>query len=202
VLGPVAVADQSNAIVAIPALLRLLDLEGGVVTVDDLGGQPASAAQIVAQGGDDVLARKDHHPALHEAVRHPFGHARADDFAVSPATDHDAARTVDKDHGRAEIRRYRTLHDAGLLAHRDPDGRRATLGGLGLVGAERHVGDTVTVEQRHDLLSRPLPADEPLAFRRLHLPRLGHDVTMRAHRDRDTGVAWGLRGGSDLPPRR
>ena len=68
VVGHVAAAEQSNEITAIPALLRVLDLAGATVTSDALGGQTAIAAPIVAQGADDVLASKKHHPTLHEEV--------------------------------------------------------------------------------------------------------------------------------------
>ncbi len=158
VLGQVAVDDKSNEITASPLLLRLLGLEGCLVTIDALGCQAAIAAQIVEQGGDYVLALKENHPALHEEVQLTFAQARADDFAVYPPGSHDYARTVDKDHGRVEIRRHWTLADPELLAHLDPEGRWAELRGVGLVEAERHVGETATGEQRHYLLSAPLPA--------------------------------------------
>ena len=158
VLGQVAVEGKSNEITAIPLLLRLLDLEGCLVTIDAMGCQTAIAAQIVAQGGDDVLALKDNQPELHEEVRLTVAAARADGFAVYAPADHDAARTVDKGHGRLEIRRHWTLRDPELLAHLDPAGRWVQLRGIGLVEAERHVGDTVTTERRHYLLSAPLDA--------------------------------------------
>ena len=153
VLGQVAVDDKSNEITAIPALLRLLDLAGATVTIDAMGCQPAIAAQIVAQGGDYILALKDNHPTLHAEVREAFAHGRATAFADYAPGDHAAARTVDKDHGRLEIRRSWTLTDPALLAYLDPAGAWAGLHAIGLVEAERHVGDTVTVEQRHYLLS-------------------------------------------------
>ena len=37
VLGQIKVGDKSNEIVAIPALLELLALEGAVVTIDAIG---------------------------------------------------------------------------------------------------------------------------------------------------------------------
>jgi hypothetical protein len=51
-LGQVKTADKSNEITAIPALLKLLMLEGCVVTIDAMGTQTEIAAQIVQQGGD------------------------------------------------------------------------------------------------------------------------------------------------------
>jgi predicted transposase YbfD/YdcC len=158
VLGQVAVDDKSNEITAIPLLLRLLDLAGCTVTIDAMGCQTAIAAQIVEQGGDYVLALKDNQPTLHEEVRHTFAQARADGFAVYAPADYDHARTVDNDHGRVEVRRHWTLHDPELIAHLDPEGRWANLQGIGLVEAERQVGEAVTVEQRYYLLSAPLRA--------------------------------------------
>ena len=52
VLGQVAVAEKSNEITAIPALLRVLDLAGATVTIDAMGCQTAIAGQIVQQGAD------------------------------------------------------------------------------------------------------------------------------------------------------
>jgi predicted transposase YbfD/YdcC len=68
-LGQVAVAAKSNEITAIPLLLDLLDLRDKVVTIDAAGCQKDIAAQIVAGGGDYVLAVKDNHRALHAEVR-------------------------------------------------------------------------------------------------------------------------------------
>ena len=48
VLGQLAVTEKSNEIAAIPELLRLLDLEGAVVTIDAMGCHKAIAAQILS----------------------------------------------------------------------------------------------------------------------------------------------------------
>jgi predicted transposase YbfD/YdcC len=158
VLGQVAVAEKSNELVAIPALLRLLDLGGATVTIDAMGCQTAIAAEIVARGADYVLALKDNHPTLHEEVRATFAQERRDGFALVPPGTHDHAQTVEKDHGRPEIRRHWTLHDPEVIAHLDPAGAWARLRAIGLVERERHVGDRVTVERHHYLLSAPLSA--------------------------------------------
>jgi hypothetical protein len=46
VLGQVKVADKSNEITAIPALLELLDFAGCIITIDAMGTQTAIATQI------------------------------------------------------------------------------------------------------------------------------------------------------------
>src|SRR2546422_470178 len=66
VVGQVATDTKSNEITAIPVLLRLLALEGAIVTIDAMGCQTAIATQVVDQRADYVLALKDNHPTLHE----------------------------------------------------------------------------------------------------------------------------------------
>jgi predicted transposase YbfD/YdcC len=158
VLGQVAVAEKSNEVTAIPALLRLLDLAGATVTIAAMGGQTAIAAQIVAGRADDVLALKDNHPTWHEEVRATFAQERRDAFALVPPGTYDYLRTVEKDHGRLEIRQPWTLHDPESIAHLDPAGAWAHLRAIGLVERQRRVGERVTVECHHYLLSAPLSA--------------------------------------------
>jgi len=158
VLGQVAVDDKANEIVAIPQLLALLDVRGCTVTIDAMGCQAAIARQIVAQGGDYVLALKDNHPTLHDDVRAAFAEARATAFAGLALQHHSAAKTTDKAHGRLEVRRAWVITDPALLAYCDEAGRWAGLSGIGLVEAERRSGDQRSVEVRHYLLSAPLDA--------------------------------------------
>src|SRR3954454_10951970 len=58
VLGQRCVDGKSNEITAIPALLDQLALENSIVTLDAMGCQTAIAEQILARGGDYVLALK------------------------------------------------------------------------------------------------------------------------------------------------
>jgi predicted transposase YbfD/YdcC len=71
-LGQVAVDAKSNEITAIPLLLDVLDLHDKVVTIDAMGCQTAIASQIIAGGGDYVLAVKDNQPTLHAEIRQAF----------------------------------------------------------------------------------------------------------------------------------
>ncbi len=117
VLGQLAVDDKSNEITALPALLRLLALDGATVTIDALGCQTAIAAQIVAQGAEYALALKGNHPTLHAEVAEVFADARATTFAAYAPADHEAWRTIEKGHGRIETRRYWTISDPETIAY-------------------------------------------------------------------------------------
>jgi len=155
VLGQVAVREKSNEITAIPTLLRLLALEGCTVTIDAMGCQTAITAAIVGQGADYVLALKDNHPTLRAEVAAAFTEGRATAFADLAPTDHDAARTLEKGHGRIETRRCWTLSDPALLGYLDPAGAWIGLRTLVLVERERRIGPTVSVEAHYYLSSLP-----------------------------------------------
>jgi predicted transposase YbfD/YdcC len=68
-LAQVAVDGKGNEITAIPQLLALLDLDGALVTIDAIGCQKAIARQIVAGGGDYVLAVKGNQEHLLDDIR-------------------------------------------------------------------------------------------------------------------------------------
>ena len=74
-LGQVATHAKSNEITAIPELLKLLDLEGAVVTIDAMGCQKDIAAGIVQGGGKYMLAVKENQPHLYEDIEQAFEEA-------------------------------------------------------------------------------------------------------------------------------
>src|SRR4051794_13971909 len=102
-LGQVACAEKSNEITAIPELLRLVDIEGAIITIDAMGTQKAIAAQIVDGKADFVLALKGNQETLHQAVVDHFLKTAETDFAGTGARQH---RTTEKGHGREETRSY------------------------------------------------------------------------------------------------
>jgi predicted transposase YbfD/YdcC len=105
-LGQIAVDSKSNEITAIPLLLELLNLKGATVTIDAMGCQKEIAAKIVARGGDYLLALKDNHPTLHEAVAQVFTAALEKD---TPPPEMRRHTTVEISRGRKERRIYVAL---------------------------------------------------------------------------------------------
>ena len=102
-LGQVACAEKSNEITAIPELLRLVDIQGAIITIDAMGAQKAIAAQIVAGGADYVLALKGNQETLHQAVIDHIVEQWEDDFARVKASRYQTEATA---HGREETRTY------------------------------------------------------------------------------------------------
>src|SRR5262249_38906145 len=131
VLGQVAVDEKSNEITAIPALLDALALTGCVVTIDAMGCQREIAAKILAKEADYVLAVKDNQPTMHELLVFQFGRMREPGYVGPAPSTHE---TVEKDHGRIEIRRCWATDDPAVIAWVDP--KRAWPGLRSVVAVE------------------------------------------------------------------
>ena len=105
-LGQVACDDKSNEITAIPELLRLVDIQGAIITIDAMGTQKAIAAQIVEQKADYVLALKGNQETLHNAVIEYIDQQLENDFRGLDVRQHTTTETA---HGREETRCYTHL---------------------------------------------------------------------------------------------
>jgi predicted transposase YbfD/YdcC len=147
VLGQRKVDSKSNEITAIPELLRALDLAGCIVTVDAMGCQKEIASEICAARADYVLALKGHQSTLHEEVKNFLEDAQAGGF---PEMSHDFLETNERDHGRAETRRYWITEEIEWLTHHSP---WKNLRSVGRVESTREIQGNVTVERRFFIAS-------------------------------------------------
>ncbi len=147
VLGQRQVDEKSNEITAIPALLSILELSGCIVTLDAMGTQKEIAAAIIEQEADYVLALKGNQTHLHEDVQWLFEQAHQSQFAQVP---HDFHQTIDKGHGRIEIRRCWTLSDLDYLVQKS---QWKGLQSVAMVQAERRINGTTRTETRYYLSS-------------------------------------------------
>lgn len=101
-LGQVKVESKTNEIKAIPALLKLLDITGCIITIDAMGTQTEIARQIVAKGADYVLCLKANHPTLSNQVRVWFEQAQQNRFE---GIEHRFDGHVESGHHRRETRK-------------------------------------------------------------------------------------------------
>ena len=115
VLGQVKVADKSNEIIAIPALLDMMAIEGAIITIDAMGCQRNIAQKIIDKKADYVLALKGNQGSLHEDVELLVAEQKAKNFKDTKVSHH---QTVDGDHGRIETRNYTVIHDVAWLQKR------------------------------------------------------------------------------------
>ena len=150
VLGQLKVDEKSNEIMAIPALLRLLALKGCIVTIDAMGCQTEITQTIIDQGGDYVLALKGNQGSLHREGQDLIAYAQQTNFQDIA---HDFHETVEKGHGRIEARRHWIISEPEFIAYLNPDGAWAGFKSIGMVEAERQIGDDTTCETRYYISS-------------------------------------------------
>jgi predicted transposase YbfD/YdcC len=161
VLGQLKVADKSNEITAVPQLLRVLELSGCIVTLDAMGCQKKTAREIIDADADYVLALKGNQEKVHEEVKSFLDDAltqKQAPRAVGAKLPKAAAtlavwETVEKDHGRLEIRRYYQSAELDWFADRR---KWEGLQSLGMVESIREVEGKRTIERRYYLSSLPL----------------------------------------------
>jgi predicted transposase YbfD/YdcC len=152
VLGQVAVAQKSNEIVAIPALLDMMAIEGAVVTIDAMGCQRAIAQKIKDKKADYVIALKGNQGTLHEDVKLFAAEQKANGFKDTNVSRHE---TLDGEHGRIETRKYTAIHDVKWLQERhDWPGLACVL----MVESRRELKDKIEQETRFYISSLTLPA--------------------------------------------
>jgi len=166
VLGQVKVDDRSNEITAIPALLKLLDLSGCVVTIDAIGCQREIASQIAAASADYVLALKANQPWLFDAAKLLYQHVETGDLEAQ------TFETSNKGHARFETRRYTIMDVSGHFAWRDEMAAWPGLRSVGVVRSTRTLNGKMSVHDRYYLTS--LPATGRGAARRLGRAIRGH----------------------------
>lgn len=148
VLGQVKVDEKSNEITAIPRLLKVLAVQGCIVTIDAMGAQTEIAKQIIESGGDYVLSLKGNQGELHQDVEQLFTWTRQIEFKDIP---HEFYESVNGGHGRIEIRRHWLLDGVEHLLNSE---RWLGLKRVGLVESERRLlGEPPTIEQRYYLVS-------------------------------------------------
>jgi predicted transposase YbfD/YdcC len=157
VLGQVKVDEKSNEITAIPELLRVLELQGCVVTIDAMGCQKDIAADIIQAKADYVLALKGNHATVNEEFREYFADTipAGADAKIPRPEDMDFYETIDKGHGRIEVRRYWHTTDIGWFED------KKLWGGLrsaGMVESSREMNGEKSTERRLYLSSLDLDA--------------------------------------------
>ena len=141
VLGQRATAEKSNEKTAIPQLLATLALDGCIVTIDAMGTQVNIAQAIRTRGANYILSAKDNQPKLADSIRDFFTI-----FKANPAkTPHDFAETVEKDHGRIEVRRCFAFDQLECLHKPEqwPD-----LASFLVIESERTIKGKTSIEQR------------------------------------------------------
>jgi predicted transposase YbfD/YdcC len=150
VLGQVKVDEKSNEITAIPQLLEALEVSGCIVTIDAIGCQTDIATKIIDREAEYVLSLKENQGHLYEDVEHLFRDLEESQYK---AYVYDYEKTVNKDHGRIEIRECWTISDPEVLRHLRGAANWKNLATVSHIRAQRWLGDEKSCENRYHIAS-------------------------------------------------
>jgi predicted transposase YbfD/YdcC len=160
VLGQLKVNDKSNEITAVPELLRALELNGCIVTLDAMGCQKNIVKEVREAGADYVVGLKGNHEILHaevqlhmEKVVTEFEVMQKNGTFVETKSTVAKYSTSEKGHGRFEDRTYYQSTDLTWFQNRKEwEGVKS----VGVVETMREVNGKRSFESRYFLTSLPL----------------------------------------------
>lgn len=154
-LGQVRTAEKSNEITAIPQLLKLLDIQGCIVTIDAMGCQKEIAKEITQGGADYVLGLKQNHRHLCLSVASWFDKSLVNGFATQAHSCHLDAPGPSS-HGRIERREHWVVEVPAHLQRAAAPW--AGLKTVAMVRRTRQVGDKISTQDSYYLSSLALSA--------------------------------------------
>ena len=163
VLGQRKVDDKTNEITAIPELLDALDISGCIVTLDAIHCQTQTVETIIEKEADYVLPVKENQPKLLESLQALF-----EDPSEMHWVECDHHRTVDKGHGRIEVRTCWSTSDLDYLDYIATLAEWRGLQSIAMVQSERRIGDQKTTTRRYFISSLQSDAKQLLNAIRTH----------------------------------
>ena len=149
VFAQIKTDGKGHELDAIERLLKLLDLDGAVVTIDALGCNKTVIELILGAKADYVLQVKENQPTLHQKLTALMNELMLEKFA---GVEHDYCQEVNAGHGRIETRRVWVVwnvEDLGPVADQWPG-----LKSLVVVESTREIGADKSVERRYYISSR------------------------------------------------
>jgi predicted transposase YbfD/YdcC len=163
VLGQTKVDDSSNEITAIPRLLDMLEVSGCILTTDAMGCQTAIADKVIENEADYAFVVKENQGQLYETLRGLF--ENPDEMRWVNCDYH---KTVEKDHGRIEIRESWTTADPEYLQYISRRGNWRGLKSIAVIQAERRIGQERSASRRYFISSLESNAKQLLKVARTH----------------------------------
>ena len=173
-VGQVKVDDKSNEITAIPELIKLLDIENKIITIDAIGTQEEICNLITSKekNGDFILKVKNNQKDLKDDIQTYFnlGLKRDDNEIAIWETDYE------KEHGRIEKIIYYLSYNVDCIFNKD---KRKSVNAIGRIDVYRIENGKEKVTKHYYILSKPF---ELLTFM---------NVT-REHWNIECGLHWRL----------
>ena len=171
-IGQVKVDDKSNEITAIPELLDLIDIEGTTITIDAIGTQYEIANKIVSKGGHYALKAKKNQAELLRNIKAQFNSYNN----LYGNKDVQYKKTIDKDHGRGEIREYFLVYNTNKIKDKT---KWKTVKALLYVKIQREENDELKVTNNYYIFDYEIDIEEA-------------EKVIRDHWNIECGLHWKL----------
>lgn len=151
-VGQIKVDDKSNEITAIPELIKLLDIEGKIITIDAIGTQEDICNLITSKDkkGDFILKVKNNQKDLLNDIKTYFnlGLKRDDSNIAIWETD------WEKDHGRFEKRKYYMSYEVDCISYKT---KWKSVNAIGRIDVHRIENDKEKITHHYYILSKAFP---------------------------------------------
>ena len=162
-IGQVKVDDKSNEITAIPDLIKLLDIEGKIITIDAIGTQEDICNLITSKEkkGDYILKVKDNQKDLKDDIKTYFdlGLKRDDTNIAIWETNYE------KDHGRIEKRIYYLSYDVSCISDKT---KWKSVKAIGRIDVYREENNQNKVTKHYYILSNTFDINTFMKITREH----------------------------------
>lgn len=165
VLGQRKVDEKSNEIAAIPELLKTLSIEGCIITIDAIGTQTKIAKAIIEAGADYLLSVKENQSHLYQDISWLFEYDQKNKLKDAS---YDHEKTVNKGHGRIEIRECWSISDPEYLQSLKGTSKWKGLKSIAMITSTRITDKKTTVKNRYYISSLPSKAKHLLNVARRH----------------------------------
>lgn len=171
-LGQIKIDEKDNEITAIPDLLDIIDIEGATVTIDAIGTQEKIVKKIVNKGGHYILNVKDNQKTLKKDIKKYFdkiNNLYGNDNIMYK-------KTLEKNHGRSEIREYFLSYDTNAITDKEKWG---TVKAIAYVKVQIMQNNEVTITDKYYII------DNEIGIHRL-------EYVIRDHWNIECGLHWKL----------
>ncbi len=145
VLGQLKTEEKSNEITAIPELLKILNIENSIVTIDAMGTQKKIASDIKKNEGDYILQVKGNQPTLEKDIITFF-----DSHLNSDSVHFYIEESKKVKHGRFEIRKYYITDDLDTISKKND---WAGIQSIAMTEATRIVNGKISVNKKYYISS-------------------------------------------------
>lgn len=163
VMGQLACEEKSNEITAIPKLLEMLEVNGCIITIDAIGTQKEIAEKIVEKGADYILSLKENQKTLYNDIKLYLDDIVKDKEVIKSSNYH---KTVEKGHGRIEIRECVISEEIGWLHNKS---EWAGLHGIGAIYCEIEENGKKSKQSHYFIYScKGMTANQIMKHKRSH----------------------------------